>query len=266
MPKVAIMITSCDAYKECWKPMIYSLDKYWPDCEFPRYIVTNFETEDLPNTQFINIGNDDGWCTLTKRGLAAIDCDYIIFFQDDYWLCSKVNNDAIKAHIKYFEENNLDYLKLQDDTRRDNYRIGNTDYCMNPLNIRYSINTSVAIWRKSTIDRLIISGWSGWQWERSIISYIKTNRIELSSQILYSAAFKDKGIAYVPEGAVLRGRWTPWGIEFLHKNGFENLIKQRKAIGKIYTLIWTSSPKNRYLRIPVWGVLRILRGLGLIGI
>ena len=75
--------------------MVYSLDKYWPDCEWPRYLVTNYADEDLPNTTIIHVGDDHrSWCNLARMGMEAIDADYILFFQEDYWLAKSVNNDA----------------------------------------------------------------------------------------------------------------------------------------------------------------------------
>ncbi len=263
MSKVAIMITSCDAYSECWKPMIFSLDKYWPDCEFPRYIVTNYKEEELPNTSFIKVGDDKrSWCTLAKKGLEAIDADYVLFFQEDYWLSQKVDNNAIKAHIQYMEENNVDYLKICKDILRDNYRLGDSIYCNNPLDVRYSFNTAMAIWRKKSILPLLIDGWSGWEFERQIIPYVQEKGIRINSQCLLSEAITEKGLTDVDEGAIIRGVWTDSAIEFLNENGMEDIIPKRQRIGRITRWLYHHSPGPQSpLRWPFWGALKILKNL-----
>ncbi len=263
MSKVAIMITSCDAYQECWRPIIYSLDKYWPDCEFSRYIVTNYKEENLPNTSFIKVGDDHrSWCNLTRMGMEAIPEEYVIYFQDDYWLNRTVNNDAIKKHIEYFEKNNLDFLKIYDDMPRDKYRIGESDYCDNPPNIRYSINTAIAIWRKSSISQLMIQDWSGWEFERKIIPYIAENNIVIRSQTLHSSVVMEKGINTISDNAIVRGVWTHSAVEFLKENGMDDILVKRNVMGPITTWLYEKSPSPQsMLRFPFWGALRILKSL-----
>lgn len=263
MANLAIMITSCDGYKECWKPIIYSLDKFWPDCKYPRYIVTNFEDDVLQNTTFIKVGKDNkSWCNLARMGMDAIPEDYVIYFQDDYWLNKQVDTKAIEEHFKYCVDNDLDYLKIYDDMPRDKFRIGNSDYCINEPNIRYSINTAIAIWKKSTISKLMVKDWSGWEFERQIIPYIKKNNIKLKSQTLHSSVIADRGINTMPDNAIVRGVWTPGAVEFLKKNKMEDILKMRKVMGPITSYLYghTPSPQS-ILRYPFWGALKIMKGL-----
>lgn len=261
MAKVAIMITSCDAYSDCWKPMICSLDKCWPDCKYPRYIITNYKDIPLPNTEFIKIGDDKrSWCTLAKKGMDAIDCDYIIFFQEDYWLSRKVDSEAIEKHIEYMESNGVDYLKLCRDVLRDDKRIGDSDYCMNPLDIRYSFNTAMAIWRKSAIGELLIDGWSGWQFERQIIPYVKEHGIVLNSQCLHSSCIDEKGLTDVNRGAIIRSVWTQAAVDFLKENGMEDILEGREVLGPVNTWLYSRCPgKSGIGRLPFWGALKILK-------
>lgn len=266
MARVAIMITSCDAYKDCWKPMIYSLDKYWPDCEYPRYIVTNYEEDDsLPDTQIIKVGDDKrSWCTLAKRGLEAIGADYVVFFQEDYWLAKKVDNEAIKAHVQYMEDYSVDYLKITHDILRDNLRIEESDYCYNPLDIRYSFNTAMAIWRVEVIKNLLIDGWSGWEFERQIIPYLIEHSIKIDSRCLYSKTIEEKGLTDIKGGAIIRGVWTDSAVEFLEENGLEDIISKRERMGKLTNWLYRHSPGPQSpFRWPFWAALRILKDLKL---
>lgn len=261
MMNAAIMITSCDAYKDCWGPMIHSLDKYWPDCSFPRYVVTNYQDENLPNTTFLKIGDDKrSWCTLAKKGLEAIECDCVIFFQDDYWLSHKINNEAILKHIEYFEEQNLDYLKLDKDFLRDELRISDTDYCQNPIDRRYTLNTAIAIWRKDTMLKILVDGWSGWQYERQIVPYLKERGIHLNSQSLHSSVLDEKGIYDINGGAIYRGRWTDTAVEFLKENGYADRINLREQQGRFITWLSNKMPApTSIFRFPFWGILKLLR-------
>jgi hypothetical protein len=260
--KTAVLISSCDAFYDCWAPMIYSLKKYWPDCPFPIYFISNFNKIDDEKIKFINVGEDKGFASNLGFALNKIECDFIIYFQEDYFLINDVNTEAIQKHINHCIENNIGFLKMHgnDFLLRDNNRINDSDYCKNPIDVRYSINTSVAIWERETLAKLCVEDYSGWDWERNIISFIKKNGIEINSEMLHSSCYKEKGIISLPGGAVAKGNWTQNGVTFLRKYGFNEVIENRKVEGKFITRLggfYNRHPKS-VLRFPIVIVLRLL--------
>lgn len=257
--KIAIIITSCDAYDDCWKPMVFSLDKYWPNREWPTYVITNYKQFEIKNATIINIGDDKRcWCNLTKKGLEAIGADYVFFFQEDYWLSHAVDNDAMKLHLQYMIENDVDYLKIQHEILRDKYRIGDTDYCKNELNIRYAFDTAIAIWKVSAIAPLMIDGWNGWYFERNIIPYVQKNNIKINSQVLHSSVVDSKGINTINMDAIVRGVWTQSAVAFMRENNFEDLIDKRPIMGPITTWLYNNNNKP-YLHLFTASILKLFK-------
>jgi hypothetical protein len=259
--KTAIVISSCDAFIDCWTPMIYSLNKFWADCPYPIYFISNDKKINDEKIKFINVGEDKGFASNLKYALNQIECDYVIYFQEDYFLTDHVNAEAIKNHISHCYDNNIDFLKIHanDFLLRDNYRIGESDYCANPIDVRYSINTSVAVWKKDTLEKLCVEGYSGWDWERNIISFMKSNGIVINSEMLHSSCYKDKSIISLAGGAVTKGRWTQVGKSFLLENGFKDLLEKRDIEGKFIASIgkfYNQHPKS-VLRFPIVVVVRI---------
>lgn len=262
--KVAVLICSCDYYSDCWEPIIYSFDKYWPDCEYPKYIVANHKKANLHNTVVINVGDHKGWGADTNRAIQEIDCDYLIYFQEDYFLAQKVDNDAIKAHISYMHERELDYLKISyDGINCDKHRIDDSDYCINPINRKYSVNTAVAVWKKCLLEKLAIPGYTGWDFEYKILDFIQENKIAIKSETLLSTIIPLKGLTMIPGFAVQRGKWTPAGVEFLKANGFEELLKTRKIQNKFYSCCYLYLPSKGVFKYPYRLILRILRHFGI---
>jgi len=260
--KTAVLISSCDAFNDCWAPMIYSLKKFWPDCPFPIYFISNYKKINDEKIKFINVEKDKGFASNLGYSLNKIECDFIIYFQEDYFLIDYVNTEAIQTHICHCKENNIDFLKIHgnDFFLRDNYRINESDYCKNPIDARYSINTSVAIWKKDTLAKLCVEGYSGWDWERHIISFINQNGIEINSEMLHSSCYKEKSIISLPGGAVAKGRWTQNGLLFLRENGFADVIEKREVEGTVVTRLgefYNHHPKS-FLRFPIVIVLRFL--------
>lgn len=258
----SIIISSCDAFEDCWEPMIYSIEKYWIDCPFPIYFISNYKEIESEKVTFIKVGKDLGFCSNLKNALKQIGTKYIIYFQEDYFLNKKVPDNHIKNHIDHCESECVDFLKIHnnDFLFRDKLRINNSDYCKNPIDSRYSINTSIAIWNKALLENLCIEGYSGWEWERNIINYINNNDIIINSEILHSSVYKDKSISTISGGAVAKGKWTLNGTEFLLKNGFNNLIGKRKVEGKMLSILaglYNKNP-NSIVKYPITLIVRLL--------
>ena len=56
---VSIVVSSCDLFEDCWAPFIHSMRKYWPDCEWPVYVISNHKAIDGPEGfSFIKVGED----------------------------------------------------------------------------------------------------------------------------------------------------------------------------------------------------------------
>jgi hypothetical protein len=259
--KTVVLISSCDAFNDCWAPMIFSLKKFWSDCPFPIFFISNYKKVNDERIKFINVEKDKGFASNLGNALNKIECDFIIYFQEDYFLIDYVNTEAIKNHICHCNENSIDFLKIHgnDFLYRDNYRINQSDYCKNPIDVRYAINTSVAIWKKDTLLRLCVEGYSGWDWERNIISFINKKGIKINSEILHSSCYREKCITSLPGGAVTKGRWTQKGVLFLRENGFFDVIKKREVEGKVVARleeIYNRHPKS-LVRIPIVIILRL---------
>ena len=265
MSKVAILICSCDYYSECWKPIIHSFNTFWPDCEYDKIIVSNQKNEEIPGVKIVRVGEHKGWASDTLRVVELTDYDYYIYFQEDYWLNKKVDNDAIKEHIQHCLDNDVQYLKIQADLANcDKYRIGRSDYCKNPLIERYAINTAVAIWRRDLFSKVCIPGHTGWDFEYKIVDYIKEKNIEINSEVLHSSVIIPKGITMIPGNGVQRGKWTLAGAKFLKDNGFEDVLSKRKTQSKLYG--WVSSKmnlKNKFTYYSIAALLHLMKKLKL---
>lgn len=260
--KAAVVIVSCDAFEDCWNPILFSFERFWPDCPFPIFLINNFAKIETEKVSVINVGKDKGFASNLKFSLSYLNYEYIIYFQDDYFLTDTVNSNFIVEHLKYCIQNEVDYLKIHsnDYLTRDELRIGEEDYCMNPINVKYSVNTSVAIWKKSILELSCIDGYSGWKWEREILSILKNLNIKFNSKILHSSVMKLKGITTVSGGAVAKGKWTIAGMHFLETYGFKDVIINRKVEGKFITILAKKYNKNPrgFFRFPIAIILRIL--------
>lgn len=262
--RVAVLICSCDYYSDCWEPIMCSFRKYWPDCEYDVLIVSNHKNVSVAGAKVICVGDHQGWASDTLKAVTMTDYDYYIYFQEDYWLNKRVDNEAIKAHIQHCIDNCVEYLKIEPDRPKcDQFRIGESDYCKNPLNKRYTINSAVAIWAKGLFEKVCVPGWTGWDFEYKIIGFLRENKIEINSEVLHSSVIISKGITMIPANGIQRGKWTPAGVEFLKENGFDELLRTRKIQNRFYSWCYRYLPGNGFLHFPKMAFLRLLRFLNI---
>lgn len=108
---IAIFISSCDKYKHAWQIQRHCFDKYWSDCPFDVYFVTNFAKP--PFGHHIITGPDKGWARTTLRALVKFPHPYLIFLLEDYWFNEPVNTKGLKELIWMIQTNhNIKHIRL----------------------------------------------------------------------------------------------------------------------------------------------------------
>lgn len=260
MNELSILIFSCDFYKDCWEPMLFSLDKYWPNCPYHKYVISNHESIEWHNTTFIKVGDHQGFGNDMRKALPQIPTKYVMYFQEDNFLERPVDNEAILLHLEHCIKNEIDFLKLSYDAMpKDSLRVGNSDYCSNPIDREYAINTAVAIWNKDALYQLSVPGFSIWDFEKKILNYVKENRINIKSETLHSSLFNTKGITPILGNGVQGGKWTRRGAQFLKDNGFDDVLLKRATIGKVRTFLFEYSFIHRWSIPFIWPVLKIMK-------
>lgn len=59
--KFAILIVSCDKYSDLWNPFFKSFFRFWPDCPFDIYLLSNYKSIDMPQVNSLLIDEDISW-------------------------------------------------------------------------------------------------------------------------------------------------------------------------------------------------------------
>lgn len=254
---ICIIISSCDLYSDCWKPMFLSLKENWKNSSIPVYLICNYKDCGDENVTSIKVGEHLGWGSNTKKALGQLDSEYVLLLQEDYFLNSSMNDEVVLKHLSFCKENGLDYLRLGMPFNDDLLTV-NPNYCECPLDREYSLCLQPAIWKRETLQRLTIEGWTGWDFERDIVAYINTNGIQIKAAVIHSSVLKEQGYNMVHGTAIRKGIWTEGGIDFLKKHGFTEQIKGRKREGRLFTWL-TDVPENSLFIYPAKVLRKIIQ-------
>ena len=102
MKDCSVMIYSCDAYSDAWKPFFKLLFKYW-DCPYKVYLAC--ETKSPRMKGVTSLHSDKGtWTERMHDCLSKIPTDYVICMCEDMFVRREVKQDIIDNCIEWMEK------------------------------------------------------------------------------------------------------------------------------------------------------------------
>src|SRR4051812_43328145 len=108
----AIVVPSCDAYEDAWLPFFSFFFKYWPDCPFPVYLITDSKIYPDNRVKTLALGKDYGWADNMKISLDKIPEEYFIYFLEDVFITKKVDTSRILRFLELAKKENVSCLRL----------------------------------------------------------------------------------------------------------------------------------------------------------
>jgi hypothetical protein len=217
---LAIMILSCDRYEDLWSFFFESFFKYWPDCNFPLYLVSNTKTYSDYRVTTLLTGVDRDWSTTLKNALNLIDHEDVFFIFEDIFLKSRVDNQRFTQAYKWFRDKDASYLRLRPFPRPDFH-----------IDDHYGVLDNKAMYRTS----LFFAFWG----RKSLISALRPGESPWEFEMLSVARCKDLSGFYVARDAcfdfihgVERGKWIPSTFKYLQQNGLNPDKKSRPQMNK----------------------------------
>src|SRR6185437_12341269 len=100
--KLALIVASHDKSSDLWDPLFEMLERNWPECPFPVYLVCNFAEYRRSGVTTLAVGADLSWSETLRTALDRVPVDYVLLWIDDHFVIERVNNADIMAAIKGF--------------------------------------------------------------------------------------------------------------------------------------------------------------------
>ncbi len=211
-----IIVPSCDAYSDAWTPFFQLLFRYWPDCPYPIHLVSINETFDDPRVHNTSLGKDRGWASNLRHVLDELNCQSIIYLQEDYFLKSPMDTARLESVISYAQEIGAGYVRLagapNPDLPHENpFGLGEIS-----RHAEYRCSLQAAWWSAETLLKLLVDGETGWDME-----LIGSGRSAELSEPFLATPVGSPLIDYYADTGILKGKWLPGAIRFCRREGIE---------------------------------------------
>lgn len=218
MLDTAVVIISCKRFEQVWDPFFILFKKYWPDCPFKKYFITDFGR---PNCDFeiVELQKDLKFSSNLISGLKKIDEKFLIYFQEDYLFLDNFNTNKILEFVQIIKNHSeIGCLRLAPcpgPTANSEYSV---ELGLLQKGDEYRVSTQTAIWNKDVILSLLNEGETGGDFEiRGTFRSNYLNKIFLSVW---------RGQSPTPYfiTAVIKGKWELGALDLLKR---ENISMEK---------------------------------------
>jgi len=158
----AIVVAAKDSYAETWSAFFGLFFKYWPDCPFDIFMLTEklaFSNERIKNI-IIPINKnalwEKQWEQRIRKTLKIANKKYFIFFHTDYFLNKKIDNKKLFEILEIMETNeNIGYVRLFPDPPAYSDWNNNKKIGLINKNDKFSLSLQTAIWRTGFFNKIL---------------------------------------------------------------------------------------------------------------
>lgn len=235
--QLSLLVLSCDKYSDLWDDFFNLKDRFWPDCEFKWYIVTETNDFNRPDVDVIKCGKDLNWAGRVRYAVNLLDTQYIGIFLDDYFIKSTINNTRIKEYLDIMISDKVSFLNLGNVfhhiTNLPDKKYYKDHLIIIPNHLKYGIDTSAAIWdREYLLEKLGDEDYSAWKFE--------VDRCEEASTeagfggLILCDDLLSFNVSEIP--VVIQGTLYPEAIKYFASNLGYNIQSQRKRMSYVNVL------------------------------
>ncbi len=210
---VAVVVSSCDAFFDAWRPFQAFFERFWADCPFDVFLLTNELRVRSARLRPLPVGPDRGWSSNLLFALEKIEHPYLLYLQEDYFLTAPVDRPQMARDFAHVIEGGADSLCFRARSA--------PDPGMRPLNDRFGVvplesdgrtRCQVTLWKRSALQSILRVGETAWNFEAR--GSARTQKMEILSYLRRENA----PIPYLMS-AISRGLWMPEAIALCRNYG-----------------------------------------------
>lgn len=213
--KFAILVVSCDKYSDLWGPFFKVFNRFWSDCPFNVYLLSNKRGFDAHKVNNLLIGEDVSWSDNLRKAALNIKEEYILLFLDDLLLCDFVKTDEVLKVFNWILQSDANYVRMNPTQPPDkpyNDLVGIVS-----RGTIYRSSTVLSVWKKNILLELLKSGESAWDFE--IYGTIRSDKYD---------GFYSTWNDYFPViNGVIKAKWQRDAVKRLESLGIKIDLEKR---------------------------------------
>lgn len=244
---IALIVLTCDSYSDLWPMFVHFSDKYWPDCPYDKYFITNNESIPTSSFEFIKIGNDESWSDGLLKAIEILKTkyDYLLITLEDSPIIEKVNQIKLNSITESFFAVDGNFLSLftQANMGKPTSSFNNYFGIIDKGSL-YRPTCVYSLWKISVLEDLLVREENAWEFER--FGSVRSDKYD-GFYMTYKNFFK-------MSNTVIKGKWQKSEYRKIIKLGFNPNIKERKIFNtkeelfnKLYSFIF----KIFYFYLPI---------------
>ncbi len=242
-----LVVSSCDAYDDCWTPFFTLLAKYWQPFEHSIYLNTETQAFTFPHLDIrcprveLSAGRKLAWSDRLLRCLDRIPYDIVLYLQEDYFINDTVDVAMIDRLARLMQRDRISHISLvrgrRPGTPSQYEFIDQID-----RRAQYRISAQAGLWRLSALKSYLRRHESVWEleWYGTRRAWRKPDSFFYVNQD-YEAAIGKRVLPYRPTG-VVHGRWVREVVEDLFASNDIDVDYERRGFYDRDHDVWTRKP------------------------
>jgi len=221
---LAILVVSCDHYRDLWDPFFTLFKRFWPDCPYRTYLLSNYHEPHQEDVTPILVGPDYSWSSNLLKGLDSIHQDYVFMIIDDLFLTGYIPED-IQDIFAWVDKVRPNYLRLNPRPKPDksyDKLVG----IVSPGTL-YRTATVMTIWKRSVLIDLLKPEETAWDFE--LYGSVRSDK--------YEGFYSTWNVTIPFINAVIKGKWRRPALRFLEAVGV-NAKHDERSVMTVAETVW----------------------------
>ena len=219
--KIAILVVSCDKFSDLWDPYFSLFFRFWPECPFNIYLLSNRRNYIHPKVRCILTGEDVSWSDNLIFALKQIEKEYVFMMLDDFMLVNEINNRNVIEIFNWAIKCNANYVKMDAALTADK-KFNNFVGVISNGTI-YRTSTIMPLWKTSTLLNILRRGESAWDFE--VFGTIRSDN--------YDGFYVTNENHFQTANLVVKGKWEHRALRKVKSLGVSIDLSSRKKFSKI---------------------------------
>lgn len=172
---LAVLVLSCDAYKDLWQPYTQLYDKYWKNSTLATYFCSDTLCINHPPFIDIPVGTPVEWSQRLLSAVNQIQEEYVLLLLDDYYITKPVLEEKLLESVEVMKKTDAVYCRIYPCPPPSANLPGYPEYGIIEKGTEYRASTQATIWKTSVLRDFIIPTESVWDFE--LIGSERSNQI-----------------------------------------------------------------------------------------